>query len=635
MQFAINPQDPESTGRIVGHPDLAFLAPSKRPDALGRLDHYEILEVRGRGGFGIVLKALDERLHRTVALKILPPQLAASALARKRFLREAQAAATIQNDNVVSIFAVEDGPCPYIVMEYVDGPSLQERIDKDGPLPLDEILRIGHQATCGLAAAHQQGLIHRDIKPGNILLENGVARVKITDFGLARAVDDASLTLSGVVHGTPAYMAPEQADGGPIDCRADLFSLGSVLYALATGQVPFQSSSSLAMLRSVLDESPTPMCKLRPELPQWFEDFVARLHAKKPDRRFQSAQEVADLLAQHLASVIVLGSKYVPAQRPRRIGRWVAVALGCVAIVVGGEYGLRAVFAPTAPPSAPTPERSLKKPPTASAPFNSMQARQHQDAWAEYLRVPVDYKNTIDMTLRLLPPGDFAVEGQDAHLVRLTKPFYLGTHEVTVAQFRAFVDATDYKTFAETDPKGGIIWNPQLRRTDQRPDINWRTPGFPQTEDHPVCCLTWRDATAFCIWLSERESKRYRLPTEAEWEYACRAGTTTPYSYGPVPDNDRMNVNLRGTMPVGSYSPNAFGMWDMHGNVYEWCVDGKRTYASGTAIDPRGPDDGPLRAVRGGCYSSGGPVLRSDYRGTAKVDHPYAGNGFRVVLEAP
>src|ERR1019366_415055 len=215
--------------------DLIFLAPSARLDALGRVDHYQVLDVRGRGGFGIVLKAFDEKLHRIVALKVLAPPLAACPLSRKRFLREAQAAAAIRNDHVVGIFAVEDGPWPYIVMEYVDGPSLEEKIARDGPLPLDEILRIGKQAATGLAAAHQQGLIHRDIKPGNILLENGVARVKITDFGLARAMDDASLSQAGVVYGTPAYMAPEQVASGDVDHRADLFSLGSVLYMLCTG----------------------------------------------------------------------------------------------------------------------------------------------------------------------------------------------------------------------------------------------------------------------------------------------------------------------------------------------------------------------------------------------------------------
>src|SRR5262249_38595177 len=154
----------------------------------------------------------------------LAPQLATSATARQRFMREARAAAAVSHDHVVTIHAVEETDrVPYLVMQLIDGTSLQEKLDRTGPLGLKEILRIGLQTAAGLAAAHKQGLVHRDIKPANILLENGIERVKITDFGLARAVDDASLTQSGVVTGTPQYMSPEQADGQPVDHRTDLF----------------------------------------------------------------------------------------------------------------------------------------------------------------------------------------------------------------------------------------------------------------------------------------------------------------------------------------------------------------------------------------------------------------------------
>src|SRR5262249_16135312 len=156
----------------------------------GRLAHYEVLELLGKGGFGTVLRAFDEKLHRVVAIKVLSPELSASGTARKRFTREAQAAAAVGHEHVVTIHAVEDDANPpYLVMQCIEGQSLQDKLDKEGPLGLKEILRIGLQAAEGLAAAHKQGLVHRDIKPANILLENGVERVKITDFGLARAVD--------------------------------------------------------------------------------------------------------------------------------------------------------------------------------------------------------------------------------------------------------------------------------------------------------------------------------------------------------------------------------------------------------------------------------------------------------------
>ncbi|HMF17666.1 MAG TPA: serine/threonine-protein kinase, partial [Gemmataceae bacterium] len=229
-------------------------------------------------------------------------QLAANAAARKRFTREARAQAAVSHDHVVTIHAVEEmNGLPYLVMQYVSGMSLQERLDRGGPLQLVEIVRIGMQTAAGLAAAHAQGLIHRDIKPANILLENGVERVKITDFGLARAATDASLTQSGVVSGTPHHMSPEQAEGKPVDHRSDLFSLGSVLYAMCTGRAPFRASGPMAILKRVCEETPTPIREINAEIPDWLAAIVARLHAKDRAERFSSAAEVAELLGRHLA----------------------------------------------------------------------------------------------------------------------------------------------------------------------------------------------------------------------------------------------------------------------------------------------------------------------------------------------
>jgi serine/threonine protein kinase len=298
---------------------LDFLAPSQKPGSLGRLAHYEILEVVGRGGMGTVFRAFDEKLHRVVALKALAPQLATSSVARQRFVREARAAAAVTHDNVIAIHAVEDaGPVPYLVMRFVNGPTLQKKLDHTGPLSLKEILRIGLQTAEGLAAAHRQGLVHRDVKPANILLENGVERVRLTDFGLARAGDDASLTQSGVVAGTPMYMSPEQAQGEPVDFRSDLFSLGSVLYVMCTGHPPFRAPTSMAVLKRVCEETPRPIREINPELPPWLGDLLTRLHAKVPADRFASAQEVADLLARHLAELQHVATPPPPATPPAR-----------------------------------------------------------------------------------------------------------------------------------------------------------------------------------------------------------------------------------------------------------------------------------------------------------------------------
>jgi serine/threonine protein kinase/Leucine-rich repeat (LRR) protein len=277
---------------------LDFLASPERSDSLGRIGHYEVLEIVGRGGMGIVLRAFDEKLQRVVAIKALAPAFAQSGPSRQRFVREAQAAAAVTHDNVIAIHAVEDaGPVPYLVMQFIDGPTLQEKIDRNGRLPLHEIVRIGRQIAAGLAAAHAQGLVHRDVKPANILLENGVERVKITDFGLAHTVDDASLAQSGLIAGTPAFMSPEQASGAHVDSRSDLFSLGSVLYALCTGHAPFQADSTRALLQQVRDELPQNIRELNPDVPEELCRLIERLHAKAPLERPASAQEVADRLA--------------------------------------------------------------------------------------------------------------------------------------------------------------------------------------------------------------------------------------------------------------------------------------------------------------------------------------------------
>jgi serine/threonine protein kinase/Tfp pilus assembly protein PilF len=297
--------NPEGTTLPEGHSiALDFVSPSDRAGSLGRIGPYEVLGQIGHGGMGVVLKALDPRLNRIVAIKVLMPGLASNTLARRRFTREAQAAAAVCHEHVVTIHAVDEaGGQPYLVMQLVAGQSLQEKINRSGPLGLEKILRIGMQIASGLAAAHAQGLVHRDIKPANILLENGVERVKITDFGLARAIDDASLTASGTIIGTPHYMSPEQARAEPIDYRTDVFSLGSVLYAMCTGQPPFLADTTVAVLRKVSDDPPRPIRELNPEVPDWLVAIVAKLMAKDPAGRYQTVQEVAEVLARHLAEL--------------------------------------------------------------------------------------------------------------------------------------------------------------------------------------------------------------------------------------------------------------------------------------------------------------------------------------------
>ncbi|MEZ6152595.1 MAG: serine/threonine-protein kinase [Pirellulaceae bacterium] len=277
------------------------LEPPSHPEMLGRLGRYEIERVIGSGGMGVVFKAFDTELNRPVAVKVLAPHLARNGAAKQRFGRESRAAAAVVHDNVVAIHNVEsDRASPFIVMQYVSGESLQSRVERLGPLGIQQILRIGIQAANGLAAAHEQGIVHRDVKPANILLEDGVERVLLTDFGLARTVDDASLTHTGVVAGTPQYMSPEQANGDAVDHRSDLFSLGSVLYFVATGHPPFRAERAMGVLHRICHEPHRPVWQVNAEVADELSDVIDRLLQKRPSNRFASALAVRDALTRIL-----------------------------------------------------------------------------------------------------------------------------------------------------------------------------------------------------------------------------------------------------------------------------------------------------------------------------------------------
>jgi serine/threonine protein kinase len=276
------------------------LARPQLPDEIGRLGGYRVLKELGRGGMGAVFQAEDPKLKRLVALKVMLPRLAADASARRRFLREAQAMAAVHHDHVVTIYQVdEDNGVPFLAMEFLHGMPLDQWL-KDGRKPnLAQILRMGREIAEGLAAAHARGLIHRDVKPGNIWLDSDhKGRVKILDFGLARVgTEDVHLTRTGAVVGTPAYMSPEQAGGEKVDARTDLFSLGCVLYRFCTGAMPFAGNTTMAVLNALATTHPKPVRDMNPDVPVALADLVMHLLAKEPGDRPASAQDVAEQLA--------------------------------------------------------------------------------------------------------------------------------------------------------------------------------------------------------------------------------------------------------------------------------------------------------------------------------------------------
>lgn len=721
-----------------------YLSPSTKPGSRGRLGHYEVLEILGKGAFGTVLKAFDEKLHRMVAIKVMSTQLASTSPARKRFLREARASAAIRHDNVVAIYAVEEQPIPYLVMEYVPGQTLQQALDRDGPFDLDDALRLGQQIASGLAAAHAQGLIHRDIKPANILLEEGPHwKVKITDFGLARAADDASRTQSGIIAGTPMYMSPEQAHGSNVDLRSDLFSFGSVLYQIVSGRPPFRASSTLAVLKRVTEDRPRPIREIIPEVPEWLVTIIAKLHEKKAVARYQSAAEVSELLARcqlelqqdgrvtcvpvtrsnrrnrggpsqpnvvsstvpvhspidddisGLPLNVKAYSRPVSSRRSARTFHWLRIApltwamllAAALALTVSLAY-LFIIRAPTessllgvTPPSGPSageisepePQRTVASswygwptdaPPPAIAPFSAEQARQHQEAWATYLKIPVEYTNSIGMRFRLMPPGEFTMGSTAAeltaalqdidpndrpwrecvksespqHEVILTKPIYIGVCEVTQKDFERVMGFNPSHFSATGMGKDSVLGS--------------------STENHPVEMVSWTEVTEFCSALGKHELHRealeqtdtsirgngYRLPTEAEWEFSCRAGTMTAFSTGDMQGELTRNgwsaINSVGrTHGVMEFGANSFGLYDLHGNVWEWTGDSwDATFYSQVqgkpAVDPICVQfEDSQRVIRGGSWrnvaSSCRSATHSAYRPAYRVDHV----GMRLALE--
>ena len=300
-------------------------------EAIARIDRYDLEQLIGRGGMGLVFRAWDTQLHRVVAVKTLGMALWSMPAARERFIREGRAAAMLNHPNIVPMYdVINDPPVPALVMQYIAGPTLEEWIQSRGPLGWSHAVRIALQLADSLCAAHAEGLVHRDIKPGNVLLEADGTRALLTDFGLVRAMDDATLTQSGLLAGTPHFMSPEQARGEDVDGRSDLFSLGSLIYYAISGQTPFRGRESMSVLNSLCHAPHTPLCQINKEVPIEVSRLVDRLLHKQPSHRPASSMEVRDALRQLLASEHRLKPKRV--HRP--VNKYI-VFMAAAALVAG------------------------------------------------------------------------------------------------------------------------------------------------------------------------------------------------------------------------------------------------------------------------------------------------------------
>lgn len=583
---------------------------------------YKVIYKLGEGGMGLVFAAEDINLCRKVAIKMMKPEVAVKESHRERFLREARAAAAVEHDHIIPIYRVDqEYGVPYIVMPFLHGEPLDVRLKRQR-LSLPEILSIGRQVAEGLTAAHVKGLIHRDIKPANIWLETGVTpHVKILDFGLARlSSDEGHLTQSGAILGTPAYMAPEQARGKEVDSRADLFSLGVMLYEMSTGQRPFTGPDAIGIMFSLANDTPTPPIELNPELPPIFSKLVERLLAKDREKRIGKAIDVADVLQRLTTENAVVvatpkrnqpnpfadidvdsatnlgtpnragstrddqaGTPKHPAEstttgqsatgRLRDPARMALVAIALMALAVGAFFAVRGGNKEEPKPDGTAKNTDVPKkidpiPPMTTDELpkqadtrtpEEKQARELQASWAAKTKHPVEKPISIGMKMRLIPPGEPAT---------VPNAFYMGTYEVTQAAWEKVMG-----------------YNPSRE----------------QGADRPVEHVTWFDCVEFCNKLSKFEGLKpyyeltveerigksiekaevkilggdgYKIPTDPEWTWACAAGAKTKYHFGDdVADLPRyawFGKNSGWLHIGGGLKPNAFGLYDIHGNVCEW-----------------------------------------------------------------
>ncbi|MEW6730820.1 MAG: bifunctional serine/threonine-protein kinase/formylglycine-generating enzyme family protein [Acidobacteriota bacterium] len=643
---------------------------------------YQVVALLGLGGMGAVFRARHSFINNDVAIKIIHPRLAMNNEVAERFLREARAAAMIDHPNAIRVTDFgRAGELLYLVMEFIQGYSLSNLIRKKGYLAPATTASIMSQVCAALDAAHTHHIIHRDLKPDNIMIKQndlGQQVIKVLDFGIAKMKtadnNSASITRAGTIVGTLNYMSPEQCRGDEvIDLRSDIYSLGVVAFEMLTGRLPFSAPTPTGLAVKHIIEPPPGLRSIVPDIPERVEKVVLRALEKEPTARYRRAGEFAAELINSVhgggdsnRTQVLVGSG-MPGDPVKGVTRPLYELGGNLeqdlppqagpptAGYTEANTGMVQRATMTSATKVQTDEQPATKIKTdeQSAPALPPipQPRRRAPLYAAvaaavviiaasvgYFLIPREAGKVPASPGSQTPSNEFpgmvliqsgwlkmgSLEGfdyeQPVHDVWVD-PFYLDTNEVTNAEFEKFVNETGYRTDAE---KAGD-------------ELNWRAYATAERSNHPVVQISWNDATTYAKWAGKR------LPTEAEWEYAARGGQISKkYPWGDEPPQRRANFGQGGqtfeapnipTQPIRSYEANGYGLYDMVGNVWEWCEDwyDVNYYRNSPERNPRGPANGKSRVIRGGSWFTDYTKIRVSTRISEIPDGYEYDRGFRCA----